>query len=66
MDNSFIDGIWFSVQTLVLAHRQPAMARDIIKEAGLSLRQCVQAQKRSDYRMLEMMKFIEQELNGKI
>lgn len=66
MDNSFIDGIWFPVQTLVLAHGQPAMARDIIKEAGLSLRQCVQTQKRSDYRMLEMLKFIEQELNGKI
>ena len=66
MDRYFIDGCWFSVQFLVLQQDQPTMARDLIKEARLSLKQCMEAQKRSNYRMKEMVDFIEKELKNKI
>ena len=66
MDRCFVDGCWFSVQFLVLQQDQPTMARDLIKEAGLSLKQCMEAQERSNYRMKEMMDFVEKELKNKI
>ena len=58
MCDTFIDGIWVSVQYLVLSVYQPTTARDLICDVGLNVRQCVKAQKRSLYRHLEMMKFI--------
>lgn len=66
MDKKFIDGIWFSVQYLVLQQDQPTMAIDLVKESGLSRKDCVNAQKRSGYRMKDMMKFIEDELLEKL
>ena len=66
MDKKFIDGIWFSVQYLVLQHDQPTMAIDLVKESGLSRKDCVNAQKRSGYRMKDMMKFIDDELLEKL
>lgn len=66
MDKKFIDGIWFSVQYLVLQHDQSTMAVDLVKESGLSCKHCVDAQKRSGYRMKDMMKFIEDELVEKL
>lgn len=58
MCNDFIDGIWVSVQYLVLSVYQPTTARDLIRDVGLNVRQCFKAQERSLYRHLEMMKFI--------
>lgn len=62
MDNNFTDGIWFAVQHIVVVRDMPAIAVGIVKEAGLSVVDCLAAQKRSGSFDMQMMKFIKEEL----
>lgn len=61
-DKLFMDGIWFTVQHLVLVQDKPAIASDIISEAGMSPKECVEAQSRSGHMDERMMEFIERQL----
>lgn len=65
-DETFVDGIWFSVQHLVLVQDKPSIAADIISESGISKEECIKAQLRSGYMNERMKEFIEKEqANGK-
>ena len=61
----FIDGIWFSVQHLVLVQDRPAMAADLIHEAGLDKSQCLKAQHRSGHETEKMLLFLKKEMKFK-
>lgn len=61
-DKHFMDGIWFTVQHLVLVQDRPAIASDIISEAGMSQKDCVEAQRRSGHMDERMMEFIDRQL----
>ena len=61
--NEFIDGIWFAVQHIVVVRDMPAIAVGIVKEAGLSVVDCLVAQKRSKSFDKRMKKFIKEELS---
>lgn len=62
MNQEFIDGIWFTVQHMVVIRDMPYLAAEIVKEACLSIADCKAAQKRSDSFNHQMMKFIKTEL----
>ena len=61
--NEFIDGIWFAVQHIVVVRDMPAIAVGIVKEAGLSVVDCLAAKKRSKSFDKQMKKFIKEELS---
>lgn len=63
MDNNFTDGIWFAVQHIVVVRDMPAIAVGIVKEASLSVVDCLAAQKRSKSFDNQMKKFIKEELS---
>lgn len=62
MNSEFYQGIWFSVQFLVVDCDMPTMAKDLIKSAQLSREDCISLQKDSGSFDDEMKKFINIEI----
>ena len=57
-DKSFISGIWYAVQFIILSHGENTIAEDLIKQANLTKQQMIEEQKASGYENRTMMKFI--------
>lgn len=56
--NELNNGIWIAVQFLVISHNETELAKQLIKEAGLSKENCFMSQMQSDFENDTMYKFI--------
>lgn len=56
--NELNNGIWIAVQFLVVSHNETELARQLIKETGLSKENCFMSQMQSDFENDIMYEFI--------
>ena len=56
--NDLNNGIWIAVQFLVISHNETELAKQLIKESGLSKENCLISQKQSDFENDIMFEFI--------
>lgn len=56
--NELNNGIWIAVQFLVISHNETELARQLVKETGLSKENCFMAQMQSDFENETMYEFI--------
>lgn len=59
MGAQFNNGLWAAVQFLVCSHNETELAKQIVKESGLSKQDCLKSQSVSDFESETMLKFIE-------
>lgn len=59
----FNNGVWSAVQFLVISHNETELARQLIKESGLSKEECNLCQMDSDFENDKMYKFINNMFN---
>ena len=59
----FNSGVWSAVQFLVISHNETELARQLIKESGLSKEECNLCQMDSDFENDKMYKFINNMFN---
>lgn len=66
-DNKFVNGFMSAIQLLVHLHSQPTMAKNIIKESGLTIKECRISQLKSGFvndLILPILKELEQNQKG--
>lgn len=54
----FENGIWVAVQFLVCSHNETELAKQLVEESGLTMKDCLKAQKESGFEDVTMMEFI--------
>lgn len=54
----FNNGLWIAIQFLVISHKENELAKQLIKETGLSKEQCFTCQMESDFENEIMYDFI--------
>lgn len=57
-NEDFNRGIWTSVQFLVISHNMPELAKQLIKEAGLSGAECLWCQAQTEFEDEKMYEFL--------
>jgi hypothetical protein len=54
----FENGIWVAVQFLVCSHNETELAKQLVEESGLTMKDCLKAQKESGFEDVTMLEFI--------
>lgn len=54
----FENGIWVAVQFLVCSHNETELAKQLVEESGLTMKDCLKAQKESGFEDVIMLEFI--------
>lgn len=54
----FENGIWVAVQFLVCSHNETELAKQLVEESGLTMKDCLKAQKESGFEDATMLVFI--------
>lgn len=55
----FENGIWVAVQFLVCSHNETELAKQLVEESGLTMKDCLKAQKESGFEDVTMLEFSE-------
>lgn len=55
----FENGIWVAVQFLVCSHNETELAKQLVEESGLTMKDCLKAQKESGFEDVIMLEFSE-------
>lgn len=58
MGKQFNNGIWSAVQFLVCSHNETELAKQLVEESGLTMKDCLKAQKESGFEDVTMLEFI--------